>query len=293
MKKTAPIVATLAALAGCAVLAVRTEHARVLSTVPLGAKLVGAQECLDCHTTIAESVATTVHAKNQGCETCHGPGDMHVADGPGFIAGKNALAGMSPRGKAEMCLSCHEDHAVGWMGSDHARAGLACAECHNDVVHFKQADTPKPPPELASVTDFCVQCHASDAAMFSHAYRHPVMEGEMGCNDCHATHGETNRARPAAGCATCHAEQAGPKVFRHAALDEGCTSCHVAHGGPIPALLQQDGNGLCLQCHMEPGFPMIAGVDHGDALARGDRCNDCHVEVHGSNSDPSLLGRMR
>ncbi len=277
---------------GCAVLATRTEHARVLATVPVEAKLVGANECIDCHTTVGESLGSTVHAKNLGCETCHGPGDMHVADGPGFIAGKADLAKMSARGQAEMCLSCHESHAVNWMGSDHARGGVSCQQCHNDAVHFKQEGTPKPPAEFATATDFCTQCHASDAAAFNHAYRHPVMEGEMGCNDCHSTHGE-RQGGPLAGCATCHAEQAGPKVFRHAALDEGCATCHVAHGGPLPALLQQDGNGLCLQCHMEPGFPMIAGVDHRDALAAGDRCNDCHVEIHGSNSDPSLLGRMR
>lgn len=289
-------VATAVVLGGCVMLRGRTEHARLIATLPPEAVKIGWEQCIDCHTTIGDWFAASLHAKNPGCETCHGPGDLHVSDGPGNIVGEAALETLSPLGSAQMCIQCHEERAVDWPRSHHARGGLACAECHTDAVHFKQEDAVEPPHAFERVTTFCTQCHAATAADFEQPFRHPVPEGAMECDACHATHGEQARRPELAGsaaCATCHAEQAGPKVFRHEALDEGCQVCHLPHGGPLKGLLSQDANSICLQCHHEPSFPVIAGVDHRDFLAQESRCWDCHVELHGSNSDPTLLGRLR
>ena len=283
--------------AGCvsALLRGRSEHARLLASLPKEAAKIGNQECLDCHTTVADFVASSVHAKEPGCETCHGPGDLHVSDGPGNIVGEAALEKMSPHGRSEMCVTCHAERATQWPHADHAKAGVACESCHTDAVHWKQDDAAEPPRAFANDVEFCAQCHAGTVAELSLPYRHPVGEGTMDCGTCHDPHGETplRAMAPDHGCATCHAEQAGPKVFRHAAQDDGCGTCHQPHGSPVQALLFTDGNGLCLQCHHEPAFPVIAGVDHSTFLAEKSRCWDCHVELHGSNSDPTFLGRLR
>lgn len=286
-----------AVLGGCVMLRGKSEHGRLVAALPPEAERVGWAECIDCHTTVGDwFAASPMHAKDPGCETCHGPGGMHVSDGPENIVGEKALGHLSPLGQSQMCTECHSERAVDWPRSHHARGSLTCAECHTDAVHFKQEDAVDPPASFDRVSTFCSQCHASTAADFQQPFHHPVDEGAMECTACHAPHGEQARRPEIAaseGCATCHAEEAGPKVFRHAALDEGCSVCHMPHGGPIKAMLSQDGNGICLQCHHEPSFPVIEGVDHSAFLAQESRCWDCHVELHGSNSDPTLMGRLR
>lgn len=300
MKSRLLMMALLSLAAGCSWASRPDEHAALVSK-NADAKRIGSSACLDCHETIGDFYAASeFHSKNPGCETCHGPGSLHrAAEGEGHIVGATALAAMSPRGRSSMCLGCHAEKASTWMASDHAKGQLACYDCHSDGAHFKQPGAVDPVSAFSDKSAFCTQCHAQDATGFQQPFHHPVPEGEMGCMDCHSPHGE-NKATPAfaafgkdEACARCHAREAGPVVFKHAAMDEGCGTCHDAHGSPLPGQLTQDGNGLCLQCHLEPGFPTIAGVDHAAKLAGGARCYDCHVEVHGSDSDPSLLGRMR
>ncbi len=118
----------------------------------------------------------------------------------------------------------------------------------------------------------------------------------MDCTACHAVHGQRERGLALDQrdtCGRCHRRQVENHVFQHAALREGCLTCHAAHGAPLRALLTEPANTLCLKCHLQAGFPVIEAVDHTAMLAGGAHCYDCHVEVHGSNTDPTLLGRLR
>jgi DmsE family decaheme c-type cytochrome len=183
-----------------------------------------------------------------------------------------------------------------WKQSDHAAAPLACFACHTDVVHFKTADAIRPPVALRAQQGFCQQCHGLDTLGFRQVFHHPVPEGAMDCTACHAVHGKLERdiaLDQGGACARCHRRQVEARVFQHTAMQEGCLTCHQAHGSPLRALLTEPGNTLCLKCHVQAGFPVIEGVDHSVYLARGAQCYDCHVDVHGSNTDPSLLGRLR
>lgn len=286
------------AATGCAHLFFRPGELATLQSHEPDAKRIGAEECSTCHEPVTTFFQSSMHKKDPGCENCHGAGQTHAEEGEGGHIVKAAdLRAMTPRGKASMCTTCHVDRRAAFPESAHAKAGLSCQQCHTDAVHFKQKGGIAPPSAfIDDPSQFCVQCHAGDVAETAQPFHHPLASGEVQCNDCHAIHGEdVLRAdrRPGAACGTCHADEAGPKVFRHDALDDGCGTCHTPHGSAVPALLKEDGNGLCLSCHLEPGFPVIEGVDHRDSLARGAHCLECHVEIHGSNSDPSLLGRIR
>lgn len=290
-----PLALLAAAAVGAAPFAVRQAP-------PEGAVLVGSAACAECHADIAEFYARTPHAVARDvvapgtgaglCEACHGPGSRHVeAGGEGPLLGKAALDGLSPAERAGMCLQCHAGLQGGWEQGDHAGTDASCADCHADQAHFARGT--RGPAAFRVPGEFCLQCHPAQVAEFRLQHRHPVLEGDMACTECHAVHGEVagvaalnDESRP---CLRCHAEVAGPFVFEHeAAASEPCVECHRPHGSQHPRLLTQDDNSLCLRCHYEPGYPRLGQVDHAQFLARRARCWDCHREVHGSNVDATF-----
>jgi DmsE family decaheme c-type cytochrome len=272
-----------------------SEHAKLVKT-EAGPTAADDADCAACHADQGDRLAHTVHRKNLGCQHCHGPGQQHMDDPPGHIASAAKLRALSTAGQSDMCLGCHGSMTVHWQGSDHASGGLACVACHTDVVHFQTSGEVKPPLAFRKQQGFCQQCHGIDTLGFAQVFHHPVPEGAMDCTSCHAVHGKLDRTialEQGDSCGQCHRRQVQNHVFPHAALREGCLTCHQPHGSPLRALLTEPSNTLCLKCHLEAGFPVIEGVDHTTMLAGGSRCYDCHVEVHGSNTDPTFLGRLR
>ena len=91
-----------------------------------GAEFVGSEECATCHEQIVRDFRTATHARLQtkkvvvskstaqkaaakaqkevvdiGCETCHGPGSLHVK------AGGGAGTIINPRKSPDTCFQCH------------------------------------------------------------------------------------------------------------------------------------------------------------------------------------------
>jgi DmsE family decaheme c-type cytochrome len=140
----------------------------------------------------------------------------------------------------------------------------------------------------------CFTCHGNIQARFALPSHHWVPEGLMKCTDCHNPHGSINRAMLNAtnweACVKCHVEKRGPYVYEHASVRVlGCVACHDPHGSSNHfRLVRREIRLLCLQCHT--GFHTQAPVPHGRlGFQTSGECTRCHVAVHGSNLDPTLL----
>ncbi len=221
------------------------------------------------------------------------------------------------------CLACHAASRgqQGFAHSQHLAVGVDCQSCH--ALHLVEAADPsaprKPPPaqvqfftvpELGAETrwlqesllketqlSLCYSCHAAVRAQFAQAFHHRVPEGLMKCTDCHSPHGTENRTSLNAPgwetCTACHADKHGPFVFEHAAVRvEGCPICHGAHGSTSRFMLnRRESRFLCLQCHGDAHSEQgQINVPHSRLgfQTRGD-CTRCHVAIHGSNFNKSLL----
>jgi DmsE family decaheme c-type cytochrome len=229
------------------------------------------------------------------CEACHGPGKAHAeaADPKLIFSFKRAKAQQVD----EKCLGCHSQ---GLKGSNHAfdahfRNSVSCVNCHS-VHASKEAKLLPAKPEK-----FCVACHSNVKAEFYRPYRHRLLEGEIGCMDCHDPHGsprlgnqwkamirEVGANEPA--CLKCHANIRGPFVYDHVPVrSEGCQLCHEAHGSVNPRMLTRSQvRFVCLECHTNSTttFGEIAPpAFHNLTTARFQNCTVCHNKIHGSYVD--------
>jgi len=280
--------------------------------VPAEAGYVGSEDCVGCHEDVGEFYTHSPHNWERGlaipgtdvvgCEACHGPGSVHVDEGgDGWILGVDALGSLDAAGRADMCTQCHTPMDLHFADSPHAGTEVSCADCHTDQVHVD--GEARPAGDFRNRSEFCLQCHTEVVSQFRLPSRHRVLEGNMGCADCHDHH----KGMEAAGweglndtCLKCHSHMAGPFVFEHGGVEgEECLSCHRPHGSQHEKMLTQSGNGLCLQCHYEAAFSSepiddetsawsLGGRGHQGLLLGETRCYECHREVHGSNVSPYL-----
>jgi DmsE family decaheme c-type cytochrome len=266
---------------------------------------VGQQTCVACHAQENANWAHTVHAKvfelnprnqleMQGCEACHGPGSVHVQNPaePLSIIRFSRRSQQSLADQNGMCLTCHRGgQRIFWASSAHESRDVACSDCHNPMANFSlrglQART--------SVNETCFQCHKTQRAEFSRRSHMPLLEGRVGCVDCHNPHGSTTAPLLKADsvnevCFTCHAEKRGPFLFEHAPVRDSCVNCHTPHGSNHEKLLVTARPLLCQQCHAQNGHPAVlmtrGNMATGSApdirlLSRS--CSNCHSQIHGSN----------
>jgi DmsE family decaheme c-type cytochrome len=264
------------------------------------ATYVGSQVCATCHAAQAAKFNQTLMGKifrnprdqreKSGCETCHGPGSLHVGAGGGRGVGGILSFRLDDSSHTaddfnDVCLACHEKgNRTLWRGSEHETRGLACTNCHIVMRNV----TPKN--QLAQLTemDTCFQCHKDKRSEVWQSSHMPVREGKMTCSSCHNPHGSYGEALLKTAtindvCYKCHAEKRGPFLWEHAPVRESCINCHDPHGTMNDSLLKVSRPRLCQQCHTaadHPGNP-------GNTLAIysiGSSCSNCHVKIHGSNS---------
>ncbi len=227
-----------------------------------GATFVGNQACVDCHRDFTRAFASSPHARlhfegapreeSAGCESCHGPGSLHVKAGGGtgrFI--------VNPRGQPQACLACHVDiHAQLRLPQHHPvlEGRMDCVQCHDphgsDIMRASHRTglAVRPTLGLARLNESCAECHREQSRPF--VYQHEALR--EGCIVCHQPHGSIADKmlvqRDNNLCLKCHAQVA-------------------TLGGQI----------------------FIGDTAHTDYLSRGSCWSArCHTAVHGSNIDRQL-----
>jgi predicted CXXCH cytochrome family protein len=283
---------------------------------------VGSETCAGCHEPQAKAFEPTKHAKlnaipswkekRTGCESCHGPGRLHV-EGNGDKTKIFSFKQVNKKTAADTCLACHagkESHN-NFRRGEHWRNDVGCSDCH--TVHgpapgpFKLGsttfvgDTSNLNPGQAGDSQLranepqlCMACHNETKAQFSKPFHHKVLEGTMRCSDCHNPHGGFEQKQTKLGigadaaCIKCHTNKQGPFVYEHAPLKlEGCSTCHTPHGSSNPKMLKRPQiRQMCFECHTgisEELSPQVPSR-HNQAQMREQQCTVCHSAIHGSNS---------
>ena len=308
----------------------KTSPAKPASvTAANAADYVGSEACKDCHEEQFKAFSHTSHGelakavtwkdKVTGCESCHGPGKAHIAEGDPskMISFKNK----SSKEISETCLTCHagREERNNFRRGEHWRNDIGCTDCHSphslsnsrqvadSITFVGRANAEKPNFATTSLLktnepQLCLGCHSEVKPDFNKSFHHKVLEGAMKCSDCHNPHGgfELKQTRLATGtdapCLKCHADKQGPFTYEHAPVkNEGCVACHTPHGSSNPRLLKYSAvNQLCLTCH-SVAHPATGDESIGAQPTQGPahnqnaqyaNCTNCHVKIHGSRTSP-------
>ncbi len=194
-------------------------------------------ECLLCHTNHVEPIPGATNRYKEplfpgqvaiGCERCHGPGELHVAEqSAGQVSGGIDTGIVNPRHldtelRGDICRQCHlqgrERVARRGRSQDEYRPGLPLEQFVS--VFVPRSDPSRP---NRSVSQF-EQMEASRCFAGS--------GGKLGCTSCHDPH-----ARPA--------PAAADEFYRGR-----CLTCHASKGCSLPAGERKAKNDSCVTCHM-------------------------------------------
>ena len=205
------------------------------------AEYVGMETCATCHVKQSLEFQHSTHAriaipgetKAQGCETCHGPGSLHVEAG----GGRGVGGIINPKKDPNTCFACHLDKKVEFRLPYHhpvMEGKMNCVDCHSP--HGEDV-RPWSSTSLKDINEVCFKCHKEQRGPF--VWEHEALR--EGCATCHKVHGSIHEkmliTRDANLCLRCHTQTRFPTIGKssHAGrLYQGtCFSagCHTAvHG---------------------------------------------------------------
>lgn len=268
--------------------------------------------CLECHPS---------HRAGTGCLDCHDPHDEAMTNGncrechPPHAP---APVAVSPAVAAPLCGACHQEPATELTAEGGAHLEVGCGGCHPthgplDETPAADCDQCHPPEEqrhfsiegcrschaphsplakdLDSMEDLeraCLSCHQAPGTQMAEA---PSAHSELGCLECHPTHGEKLNCLEChdshgvtmreGDCRLCHRPHQ-PTVV---AWDESvrATGCNACHRDAV-AEFRREGAGhraslQCIDCHREhPGAGCTScHLDHPEQGAKtGGACSSCH-----------------
>ena len=177
-----------------------------------GAEYVGAEICGECHETEHKYFELSDHAsvavaitdedaeagEAEACETCHGPGSLHVEG----MGDKSSIIKVG----SETCFSCHLDIKGKFQLQHHhpvPEGFMSCVDCHNMHGSDVRATGGE---SLLMQDDKCFRCHKEKRGPF--VFEHDAMR--EGCQVCHNPHGSISDKLLVAGqtttCLRCHWE---------------------------------------------------------------------------------------
>ena len=206
------------------------------------ATYVGTETCAACHTKQEKEFRHSSHARiaipgdvgvAQGCETCHGPGSLHVEAG----GGRGVGGIINPRKDPSTCFECHLDKRAEFRLPYHhpvMEGKMSCADCHN--AHAPDV-RPWSATSVEGINQACFKCHKDQRGPF--VFEHEALR--EGCSSCHKIHGSIHpkmlQARDNNLCLRCHTQVNFPRIgdSSHAGRfrDGTCFSagCHTAPHG--------------------------------------------------------------
>lgn len=243
--------------------------------------------CVACHSGRANPVREksgfygepAFHELAIGCENCHGPGQLHVAERTqGLAVGKSGDRSIVnpvrlPGWLADnICMNCHQtgDTRVLQPGKDHLdfRPGRPLNET---VGIFRVPYQRQSPPDEDLLEHY-------SSMVLSRCYRQS--SGRLSCITCHSPHSEPSLQEVStyyrAKCLGCHTSQScalpPPQRLRQSSADD-CASCHtpkrelktIAHSALTNhRILARQGQPLPEAAFQQPEAP--PGVAHVNAV---------------------------
>ena len=306
----APAITTVSAH-GAALLLAETPPPPAATAATAAATYVGSETCTTCHDTVQSQLDNTPHGSaafgklsSYGCETCHGPGSVHVDD-PDVVANQPRVDTRTAKEINATCRTCHDGRVqFFWQGGTHEKRGLSCTTCHS--VHHPATDRKQL--KMASIAEQCESCHQQVRAETWKNSHHPIREGKVTCTDCHNPHGSTTDKMIKTDsvndlCYSCHTEKRGPFLWEHQPVRESCMNCHTPHGSNHAKLQRVSVPYLCQQCHANTRHPGTlydarntplpeTDLPPGVPISPSNRvferaCVNCHTAIHGSNHPSS------
>lgn len=230
--------------------------------------------CADCHTTnlkknfdvASDSYHTTFSENDVSCETCHGPGSIHVelANSKSLFWDRNhgyglaRLKGESSKNEIQSCAKCHmrrsrqltDDYRPGGELANHFAAALL----HERLYH--------------------VDGQINDEVYVYGSFLQSKMHAKgIRCTDCHNPHTTKLKHEGNQLCTSCH---------QHPAQKYDTPAHHHHKAGSTGA--------KCVECHMPEKHYMVVDPrrDHSLRVPRPDlsvklgtpnACTDCHLEM--------------
>jgi hypothetical protein len=268
----------------------------------LGRELSNAK-CLECHVELRSRIdaGRGMHArlKEKQCAECHK--DHHGRSFPILRfdpkSFDHATTGYMLEGKhrAQECASCHRKDRIRakdvlgnptlMSGRTYLGLGTDCLSCHGDI-HRGQLGSQ------------CQSCHTAEgwkpAAKFVHDKTKFPLTGrhaEVKCAGCHKVLPDDGKTVKFTGlafdrCSSCHADPHKGK------FQKPCESCHSTkgwnqvspggfdHGMTKFPLKGKHASVKCEGCHNAAREPLGAKGEKKFAIARYQKCADCHTDVH-------------
>ncbi len=244
------------------------------------------ENCLGCHGNKInlEEFLASPHGKN-GCTSCH----LESANLKKHMTGDTKM-------EPANCSRCHSKIVEEFNDSAHAKVGLECISCHDNIHGLAPKSNNKLEATLA-----CIKCHDNQKIHLDSVHGIALAKGNPdapGCSDCHGLHSIKNvesvntvqgRMFHATACFNCHSdhdmmvrnnvnshavetylESYHGKGYRLGMLHKaaGCSDCHTAHAvmskdNPASSIHPDNAANTCAQCHQKATALFAQFYSHG------------------------------
>ena len=244
--------------------------------------------CAECHSTnlvmgydaTADTFATSYSELSVGCEACHGPGAVHIAQAEkgDFSSSRGLEVNLDDRGRATWIMNLQTGIA------DRSELALhipqqpeSCGQCHSrrapisERYEFGKALVDTHMPSLLDENMYHADGQIQDEVyVYGSFLQSRMYRAGVTCSDCHNPHSLALKtgSEPNAVCGQCHlpAKFAAVEHHGHAGTAPGCVDCHM----PVTTYMGVDDR-------RDHSF-RVPRPDLTITTAAPNACGDCHED---------------